>query len=80
MSIDREFYDNSLLTLEGQEWRDRRVKLSPIFTSGKMKTMFETVDMIGNKFIEVIEKNLEKNDSVELRDLARKYTSDVIGL
>jgi cytochrome P450 family 6 len=80
LSIDREFYDNSLLTLEGQEWRDRRVKLSPIFTSGKMKTMFETVDMIGNKFIEVIENNLEKNDSLELRDFARKYTSDVIGL
>ena len=68
-----------MLALEGQEWRDRRVKLSPIFTSGKMKMMFETVDTIGDKLISVMNKGLETSNMLEMKDLAAQYTNDVIG-
>lgn len=69
----------SLLTLEGSEWKDRRVKLSPIFTSGKMKLMFEIVDSIGDKLINVLEKMILKTNDIELKSLSSKYASDVIG-
>ena len=72
-------FDNSLLTLEGQDWRDRRVKLSPIFTSGKMKMMFETVNMMGEKLVDVLADNLSKTDALDMRDWSQKYTCDVIG-
>lgn len=68
-----------MLSLEGQEWRDRRVKLSPIFTSGKMKMMFDTVDLISDKFVEVVSKMLTTTTILEMREVAARYTSDVIG-
>jgi cytochrome P450 family 6 len=68
-----------LLTLEGQDWRDKRVKLSPIFTSGKMKMMFDIVDSIGEKLIKVIANDLEDKNVLEMRSLSGKYTGDVIG-
>jgi cytochrome P450 family 6 len=67
------------LSLEGQEWRERRVKLSPIFTSGKMKMMFETVDKIGDKLVEVVDKDLKDSKTLEMKDLAGRFTADVIG-
>jgi cytochrome P450 family 6 len=68
-----------MLSLEGQEWKDRRVKFSPIFTSGKMKMMFETVDSIGDKLVEVFNVKLVNSESFDVRLVAAKYTSDVIG-
>lgn len=69
-----------MLTLEGQEWRDKRVKLSPIFTSGKMKMMFDIVDNIGDKFASVLNEEVEGDSGVvEMRHMSGKYTADVIG-
>lgn len=67
------------MTLDGPEWRERRVKLSPIFTSGKMKLMFDIVDEIGGRLIKVIDNDLKSSNVIEMRVLAAKYTSDVIG-
>ena len=41
--------------------------------------MFETVDMIGDKLITVINKQIGKASELDMKDLAAKYTSDVIG-
>ncbi|CRL05219.1 CLUMA_CG018250, isoform A [Clunio marinus] len=84
---DRAFYYNkeddptsaNLLTLEGQEWRERRIKLSPIFTSGKMKMMFDTVDKLGDKLIDVLKNKTKESPSLETRNYAARFTSDVIG-
>lgn len=67
------------MTLEGAEWRERRVKLSPIFTSGKMKMMFDIVDTIADRFLNVMDQQLKSSKSIEMRSLSAKYTSDVIG-
>lgn len=67
------------MTLNGAEWRERRVKLSPIFTSGKMKMMFDIVDNIADKFLSVMGEQLKTSKSIEMRSLSAKYTSDVIG-
>lgn len=71
-------YFLSQLTLEGQEWRDRRNKLSPIFTSGKMKMMFDIVEDIGDKFVEVIDKELSITREMDMREMLAKFTTDVI--
>ncbi|KAK9307618.1 hypothetical protein QLX08_002207 [Tetragonisca angustula] len=68
-----------LFLLEPERWRPLRVKLSPIFTSGKLKEMFPlVVECAGN-----LERHLDKvtvdETVVECRDLAAKFTIDVIG-
>ncbi|KAG5672095.1 hypothetical protein PVAND_002250 [Polypedilum vanderplanki] len=83
---DRGFYHNknsdpisaNLLTLEGQEWKERRSKLSPIFSSGKMKMMFHIVDLISSRLIEAIEKDLQNSSDLEMRNWAQRFTADNI--
>jgi cytochrome P450 family 6 len=68
-----------MLSLEGQEWRERRVKLSPIFTSGKMKMMFEIVDSISDKLVNVFDKKADDSKSFDAKEWTARFTSDVIG-
>nr|ARO50425.1 cytochrome P450 [Chironomus tentans] len=69
----------NLLSLDGQEWRDRRTKLSPIFTSGKMKMMFEIVDRISDKLAEELGRQLKTTSEFEMRNWSQRYTGDNIG-
>jgi hypothetical protein len=44
-----------------------------------MKMMFDIVDGIGEKLVEVINKSLVERDVLDMRNLSAKYTGDVIG-
>lgn len=68
-----------LLAIEGQKWKDRRSKLTPIFTSGKMKMMFNIIVEIGDKFVEAIAKDLKTSEELEVSEWLARYTTDVIG-
>lgn len=68
-----------LFNLPGQQWRDMRVKLSPTFTSGKLKGMFSIIRDCG----QVLENYLVKNvgdgvDVFEFRDLMARYNTNII--
>lgn len=54
------------------------MKLSPVFTSGKIKMMFEAVGAIGEKFITAIDKELKITSCLEMRHLLAKFSTDVI--
>lgn len=60
----------------GEDWWDRHVKL--VFTTGKMKLMFDMVDSIGNKFFHVVNKEPKITGKFEMRKLLAKFTTDVI--
>lgn len=68
-----------LLAIEGQKWKDRRSKLTPVFTSGKMKMMFGTIADIADKFINRIAKDLESSNVLEISEWLARFTTDVIG-
>uniref|UniRef100_A0A1I8NQM9 Cytochrome P450 n=1 Tax=Stomoxys calcitrans TaxID=35570 RepID=A0A1I8NQM9_STOCA len=85
---DRGMYSNykqdplsrNLVRLQGGMWRKVRAKLTPTFTSGKIKQMFGTIIDIGQRFIDVMQQNaLEHNHLVEIKDLCARFTTDVIG-
>lgn len=85
--VDRGFYTNveddpltgQLFLLEGHRWRAMRNKLSPTFTSGKMKYMFPTVLRVGEEFVRVLADTIQQQPILEIRDYLARFTTDVIG-
>lgn len=62
----------NLFSLKGQSWHNMRTKLSPSFSSGKLKAMFETVDEVGNKMIEHVLQQFEggrEKVSLDIKDI-----------
>lgn len=70
----------NLLFLDGEKWRVLRHKISPVFTTGKMRYMFPTVVKVAQELQPACEKFIEECEGlVEAKDLCARYTTDVIG-
>ncbi|XP_049831017.1 cytochrome P450 6k1-like [Schistocerca gregaria] len=67
-----------LLALRGNKWRRLRVKLTPTFTSGKMKMMFQTMADCGREMVKVLEEPATRGEVIEMRELSARYTTDVV--
>lgn len=68
-----------LFSLESKRWRPLRTRLSPVFTSGKLKEMFSLISKCAGRFEQYTEQLVRKNNIIECRELTAKYTTDVIG-
>ncbi|KAH8275378.1 hypothetical protein KR026_006051, partial [Drosophila bipectinata] len=71
----------NLFSIEGQKWRHLRHKLTPTFTSGKMKHMFPIVVKVGEEMDAVFAEKVAEGQGqvLEVVDLVARYTADVIG-
>jgi len=67
-----------LFLLRGNRWRNLRVKLSPTFTSGKMRMMFQTLVDCGIELGSILEKNASNEDVIEMKDILARYSTDII--
>ncbi|XP_026810291.1 probable cytochrome P450 6a13 [Rhopalosiphum maidis] len=71
---------NNLFFMENPQWKTIRNKLSPAFTSGKLKIMYDQIKECSKLLMENIDKELkENNNQIEIRDIIGKYSTDVIG-
>lgn len=68
-----------LVNIEDDPWKSLRQKLTPTFTSGKIKMMFETISVIGDKLVSTIEKETALTGQLEVKDVLSRFTTDVIG-
>lgn len=68
-----------LFTLDGKGWKQLRAKLTPTFTSGKMKFMFGTVVEVGERFKDCLFEVVQQHDQIEIKELLARFTTDVIG-
>jgi cytochrome P450 family 6 len=68
----------NLFSLEGSRWRNLRVKLTPTFTSGKMKMMFQTIIDCGQELGSILEKCANNEEVIEVKDILARYSTDVI--
>lgn len=67
-----------LFLLEDAPWKNLRAKLTPTFTSGKMKVMFNTVLGISDLMLKQL--NAETSlEMLEVKNLLANFTTDVIG-
>ncbi|XP_063224765.1 cytochrome P450 6j1-like [Bacillus rossius redtenbacheri] len=68
----------SLFGMKGKKWRHLRVKLSPTFTSGKMRKMFYLVDECGCQLLELISQEISTGRPVSVKETMARYSTDVI--
>ncbi|KAJ8878897.1 hypothetical protein PR048_019500 [Dryococelus australis] len=76
----------SLFGLKGRKWRHFRTKLTPTFTSGKMRRMFHLLNECGSQLVPCIDDEMAKGDtlpdtqsnSVLIKDAVARYSTDVI--
>ncbi|CAG9785987.1 unnamed protein product [Diatraea saccharalis] len=75
-------FGRNLVTLKGQEWKDMRSMLSPMFTSSKIRVMVPFMMEVGNQMIESLKKKIKESNEnfidVDSKDLTSRYTNDVI--
>ncbi|XP_058804275.1 cytochrome P450 6k1-like [Phymastichus coffea] len=72
----------NLFVVRNPEWKYIRQKLSPIFTSGRLKKMFELMLEIEKDFSVYLESlNLDGNGRpLDIKEICAKYTTDLIGI
>ncbi|XP_037945840.1 probable cytochrome P450 6a18 [Teleopsis dalmanni] len=71
-----------LVHLDGVRWKTMRAKLTPAFTTRKIKFMLTSVVDIANQLVSVLEETLSStnmDDGVHCDDLMVRYTTDVTG-
>lgn len=68
-----------LFSIEGEKWRNLRVKLSPTFTSGKIKAMFKTIVDSSDSLLNVIARTANSDDHhIEIKELTVRFATNVI--
>lgn len=68
-----------LFTLGGQKWRTLRVKLTPTFTSGKMKMMFPIMVKISEELGDTLNRECKNGEAlIDIKDISARFTTDVI--
>ncbi|NP_001352788.1 cytochrome P450 6a14 [Bombus impatiens] len=70
---------NHLFSLEAKRWRPLRTQLSPVFTSGKLRGTFSLILECSNHLESYLNTMIEKGDPIDVRELAARFTTDVIG-
>lgn len=68
----------NLFLLHGNSWKYLRVKLSPTFTSGRMKKMFPLVANCAGQLVDYLLDNSGEKEPVEVKESTAKYATDVI--
>ncbi|XP_076618270.1 cytochrome P450 6k1-like [Colletes latitarsis] len=75
---DRLGYAN-LFQIKNPGWKILRTKLSPIFTTNKLKRMYELMLLVADDLDEHLDSlNLETQRTMELKELASNFTTDMI--
>ncbi|CAG9764032.1 unnamed protein product [Ceutorhynchus assimilis] len=69
----------NLFRIEGEHWKQLRNKLSPTFTSSRMKMMFETLNEKTYQFKSIIDRYIETDGKINMTDFSGRFTTDVIG-
>lgn len=84
---DRNFYYNDkddplsghLVALDGKKWKNIRVKLTPTFSSGKMKYMFSTIAELGERLKDHMHEAIISGNELDIKNITSRFTMDVIG-
>lgn len=67
-----------LFSLPGEKWKKIRAKLTPAFSSGKLKGMFASITECGQSLQNHLHDAGKKGELVDIRDISGKYAINII--
>nr|WDY85981.1 cytochrome P450 6HZ3 [Pagiophloeus tsushimanus] len=70
----------NLFNLNGAQWKNLRAKLSPTFTSGKLKLMFDIVNTISDRIVSNVDKLCKKRQPIEVKEFTAQFGTDVTAI
>lgn len=76
---ERDPLSANLFSIEGAEWKVLRAKLTPTFSSGKIKVMFNTLLECGDSLLQTVRKFSEEAEAVDIKEVLGCFSTDVIG-
>nr|UYA98611.1 cytochrome P450 CYP6MS5 [Sitophilus zeamais] len=68
----------NLFGLYGDPWRKLRTKLTPTFTSGKMKLMFDTLVGKTTGLEKLVRSHIKNNKALDIKEVIARFTTDII--
>lgn len=69
----------NLFAIDGDYWKYIRTKMTPAFSSGKGKMMFEAMLNKSEILESIISKHAKTNNPIAVQDLVTRFTIDIIG-
>jgi len=69
----------NLFNMPGVRWKNMRAKLSPVFTSGKLKQMLPLMLEVSDELARVLSHHAKRGETVKLKNYLVRYATDVIG-
>ncbi|XP_046686009.1 LOW QUALITY PROTEIN: cytochrome P450 6j1-like [Homalodisca vitripennis] len=78
VDVKQDPLSETLFGLKGRTWRNLRNKLTPTFTTGKLRGMVEQICNSGDDLMNEIEKSTEQKKPVDAKKLGIGFTIDVI--
>jgi cytochrome P450 len=71
-------WQKMLMNLKGKEWKETRSTFTPIFTSGKMKTMVQFMQATSEELAGEMGKAAKSESQLELKDVCAKFSMETI--
>ncbi|XP_076680473.1 cytochrome P450 9e2-like isoform X3 [Andrena cerasifolii] len=71
-------FSKNLVALRGERWKEVRNVLTPVFTSSKMKAMFQLMSECAERYGDTLSNLTEKERVLDLKEIVTRYTSDTI--
>uniref|UniRef100_A0AAT9UTH1 Cytochrome P450 6PW3 n=1 Tax=Maconellicoccus hirsutus TaxID=177089 RepID=A0AAT9UTH1_MACHI len=80
---DTTFDENEPLTMNmfsapGTLWRNLRTRLTPTFTSGKMKYMFNLVQECAEELVQAVDSHIQNDTTIDVKNYVTRYSIEVI--
>ncbi|XP_031629073.1 probable cytochrome P450 6d5 [Contarinia nasturtii] len=67
-----------LFALPGKKWKNMRAKLTPTFTSGKLKAMFSTIVNCGSTLHSYLDNLVSENEPLHIREISARHSTNII--
>lgn len=77
--IEFDSLSGHLFAVGGEYWRSLRHKLTPTFTSGKLKSMFNQIYNCTDNLVKDVENQSKSTSAIEAKALLQNFATDVIG-